>query len=141
MTVLSDLTHLRTLPTDFAWVPHQAPYKWIWNKGAKVSLLQVPYMVAETCCFGDIHLLLRHHDYSGLTMSSKALCATQRARLLANIDAYAQASCQGTANNGQACKTQQHWVTAAGGDTSQHAGSVIAEVAAAGATCSSVVKV
>jgi hypothetical protein len=51
MTVLGDLTHLRTLPTDFAWVPHQAPYKWIWNKGTKDSLLpavQLPIMGAFT---------------------------------------------------------------------------------------------
>jgi hypothetical protein len=38
MSVLGDLTHLRTLPTDFAWVPFQAPYKWWHNKGAQTSL-------------------------------------------------------------------------------------------------------
>ncbi|WIA36569.1 hypothetical protein OEZ86_007861 [Tetradesmus obliquus] len=38
MTVLGDLTHLRSLPTDFAWVPWQGPYKWWHNKGGFVFL-------------------------------------------------------------------------------------------------------
>eukprot|EP00879_Flechtneria_rotunda_P013123 GHRR01013706.1.p1 GENE.GHRR01013706.1~~GHRR01013706.1.p1 ORF type:complete len:316 (+),score=43.52 GHRR01013706.1:100-1047(+) len=38
MVVLGDLTHLRTLPTDFAWVPYQGPKRWWHNKGGFVFL-------------------------------------------------------------------------------------------------------
>lgn len=38
MTVLGDLTHLRTMPTDFAWVPWQGPKNFGYNKGGFVFL-------------------------------------------------------------------------------------------------------